>query len=233
MTSRTIIVVLGLGLLYSLWSACSNAEEATRTPGGQSPQNQAQGMASGSENGPTSIETSSSKVVDAPKPTHRTVNGPGYSLRLPLDNWTVNKSPKPPAYPVGSVVGVSNVVGCNGAIIVTPREAGETLEIAKSRSITSLGLKELQTIFENRLLYNSTTAYQYNVRGEIEAANKDIIEHRVQGTIMRDHRSFVEVRAWSSRTFETARSCHDTVTASFTNLGLGKLDAQAKDDSKL
>ena len=88
-------------------------------------------------------------------------------------------------------------------------------------------------IFENRLLYNSTTAYQYNVRGEIETADNDIIEHRIQGTIMRDHRSFVEVRAWSSQPFETARSCHDTVTASFTNLGLGKREARAKDDSKL
>ena len=187
----------------------------------------------------TRSETSSARAIahasatdstekDAPKPTHRTVTGPGYSLRLPIHGWSVDAEPTEQSFPKNAIVGLTNDLGCQGAIIVTDRKDGESLETAKKRVVEELKLKEVQTIFENRLLYNSTTAFQYNVRGEYETRDDELRVRRVQGTILRDHRRFVEVRAWSSRSFEMARACHDAVTASFTNLGLGKLHEPKK-----
>lgn len=162
-----------------------------------------------------------------PKPTHRTVSGEGYSLRLPIDGWSVIDKPNANTFPAGAIVGLEDNDGCRGAIVLTKRREGEKLETAKMRIVKSLELKELQTVFETRMLYNSKTAYQYNVRGERQD-NDDLKVLRYQGTFMRDRTWFVEVRAWSERSFEPARSCHDTVTASFTNMGLGKLYEQNK-----
>lgn len=164
------------------------------------------------------------------KPTHRIVAGKGYSLRLPIDGWKVIDKPDPTIFHAGAVVGMTSDDGCQGAIVLTKRRTEEKLETAKERIVKSLELTELQTVFENRMLYNSKTGYQYNVRGERKQADGDFNVLRYQGTLMRDRNWFVEVRAWSQRSFEPARSCHDTVTASFTNLGLGKLQDQKKNE---
>lgn len=171
--------------------------------------------------GSSATQAAPSKEEETPQPTHRKFTGPGYALRLPVDGWTVHKVPSPPDFPKEARVGISGANDCFGAVLVHSRTEGESLEKAKERSVSSLSLEEVQTLFETRLLYNSTTAYQYNLRGEKRKAEGGRENLRVQGTIARSHDSFIEVRAWSSRSFETARSCHDTVTASFTNLGMG------------
>jgi hypothetical protein len=205
-------------------ASCSKTESppehsvghASRVPG------LSNGHASGNAAKPTKPADTSS-VKPPPKKTHRTHRGEGYTLRLPIDGWEVVEQPDEETFHPGALIGIKEPFGCRGAIFITKRTPGEKLEAAKERAVGSLRLSEMQIVYENRMLYGRSTAFQYNIRGERTSKSGALETWRYQGTIQREGRWFIELRAWSKRNFTTARSCHDTLTASFTNMGLGAL----------
>jgi hypothetical protein len=167
--------------------------------------------------------TETSSALPLPKKTHRTHHGEGYSLRLPIDGWEVVETPDAESFHAGALIGIKEPYGCRGAIFATERKQGEKLEAAKERAVASLRLAEMEIVYQSRMLYGRSTAFQYNIRGERTSKTGRVETWRYQGTIQREGRWFIELRAWSKRNFTTARSCHDTLTASFTNMGLGAL----------
>ena len=142
-------------------------------------------------------------------PPQLIIAGKGFELRLPAQWRRVTPSPPLP-WLTREAITFAGPEGCFGAIMRRPRAPRRLLSYGPGR-VTTLGLKQVRTLYGEKVLYNDTTTYRIAFSGEHEATT-----WRFQLTILPDTHSYTELLAWSRAPGIVARTCHDMITARFT-----------------
>jgi hypothetical protein len=201
-----------LGWLFALAWGCP-AKDVSPPPSVKGPQT-------------TAVEGPSESSYEAPlrAPTHRVFRQRGFSLRLPVEGWVVTETPSGAGKRTIVRATIEGPVDCRGSVNAWPRRGGEGFGTGADAAIGRIELTAQQIHWAELTPFGAITGYRYNLSGE-----RDGRRVRVQGTLLKEARWWLEVRAWSSAGFTMARECHDRITGAFQDQGLGSvLDLEAE-----